>query len=108
MPKDYLDVALIAMYGKTWALEENYVQLERYIREAAANGAQLVVAPETVLDGYICGKCEKDPSVSKEDMLEVAQSIPDGPYLQRAAALCRADTRIGTHCLTARPGFATE
>jgi predicted amidohydrolase len=89
MPEEFIDVALIAMYGKTWALEENYQRMERYVREAAANGAQLVIAPETVLDGYICGKCEKDPSVTKEDMLAVAQSIPDGPYLKRAAELCR-------------------
>ena len=61
MPEGFLDVALIAMYGKTWALEENYQRLERYVREAADNGAQLIIAPETVLDGYICGKCEKDP-----------------------------------------------
>ena len=89
MPAEFVDVALIAMYGKTWALEENYDRMQGYIREAAANGAQLVIAPETVLDGYICGKCEKDPRVTKEKMLEVAQSIPDGPYLQRASDLCR-------------------
>ncbi len=89
MPNRVLDVALIAMYGKTWALEENYKRMEGYVREAAVNGAELVIALETVLDGYICGKCESDPSVTKEDMLEVAQSVPEGPYLQRAAALCR-------------------
>ena len=30
MPEGFLDVAIIAMYGKTWALEENYQRLERY------------------------------------------------------------------------------
>ncbi len=85
--QEFLDVALIAMYGKTWSLEENFQRMEQYVRQGAANGAKLVIAPETVLDGYICGK--KDPKVTKEDMLGAAQSIPDGPYLQRAAKLCR-------------------
>ncbi len=85
--QEFLDVALIAMYGKTWSLEENFQRVEQYVRQGAANGAKLVIAPETVLDGYICGK--KDPKVTKEDMLGAAQSIPDGPYLQRAAKLCR-------------------
>jgi len=67
-----------------WALEENFQRWETYVREAVPRRAQLVIAPESVLDGYVCGE---DPDVTKDRMLAVAQTVPDGPYLKRAARL---------------------
>ena len=69
-----------------WAAEDNFGRLEAYVREAARRRAQLVVAPEGVLDGYPAGA---DPDVTKERMLSIAQTVPNGPYLKRAAKLCR-------------------
>ena len=57
--------------------------MEEYVREAVGRRAQLVVAPESVLDGYVCGA---DPEVTKERMLEIAQTVPDDPYLARGWA----------------------
>jgi predicted amidohydrolase len=79
-------VGLISMRGERWQLEENYRRLEAYTREAARRGAQVVVAPEGLLDGYVCGAAA---DATRERMVEVAQRIPDGPYLVRAGQLCR-------------------
>lgn len=79
-------IGVIAMGSEPWALEDNYAKLERYAREAARRGAEVVVAPEGTLDGYVC--CAA-PDVTRERMLAIAQDVPDGPYLQRAAAVCR-------------------
>jgi predicted amidohydrolase len=84
-------VGLISMRGEPWQLEENYQRLESFVREAAGQGATVVVAPEAVLDGYICGAAA---DATRERMLEVAQPIPDGPYLKRARALC---TELGIY-----------
>ena len=88
MAREPLDVGVVAMYGAPWELDDNFKRLEGHVREAAARGAQLVIAPEGVLDGYVCGKCEPDPNVMKQDMLKVAQAAPGGPYLVRAGKLC--------------------
>ena len=45
-----------------------------------------MVAPESVLDGYVFNA---DPTSKVEDMLEIAQTVPNGAYIQRAGALCR-------------------
>lgn len=79
-------VGVVAMGAKPWALEDNFRRLEGYARTAAGRGAEIVVAPEAVLDGYVCAAA---PDVTREKMLAVAQEAPGGPYLQRAAALSR-------------------
>jgi predicted amidohydrolase len=82
-------VGLVSMRGVPFALEENYRRLEGYIRQAAAAGAELVVTPEAVLDGYCCTR-----ATSRRQMSAVAQQVPDGPYLTRAGILCR---ELGIH-----------
>ena len=84
-------VGLISMRGEPWQLEENYQRLESYVREAAGQGATVVVAPEAVLDGYICGAAA---DATRDRMRKVAQPIPDGPYLKRARTLC---TELGIY-----------
>ena len=46
-------VAAISFRPEKLKLDKNSKQLEEMFREAAAGGAQLAVAPEGVLDGYI-------------------------------------------------------
>lgn len=77
-------VGIVAMDPVPWALEENFQRWESHVREAVRRRAQLVVAPESVLDGYVCGE---DPDTTKDRMMQVAQSVPDGPYLLRAGRL---------------------
>ncbi len=85
-PVVYTKIGIVTMDAKPWALEENYRRLESYVREAARRGAEVVVAPEAVLDGYVCYAA---PGVTRERMMEVAQSLPDGPYIVRARRLSR-------------------
>lgn len=79
-------IGVIAMGSEPWALEANFARMEGYAREAARRGADVVIAPECALDGYVC--CAA-PDVTRERMLAIAQEMPGGPYLQRTAALSR-------------------
>ena len=60
------------MRSERWRLEENYQRPEAYVRVAVAWGANVVVAPEGVLDGYVCGAA---PDATRTRMLEIAQSV---------------------------------
>ena len=79
-------VGMVALKSDPWALEDNFRRVEAYVREAAARRAQVVVAPESVLDGYVFNE---DPTSTRQGMLEIAQTVPDGAYLRRAGQLCR-------------------
>lgn len=79
-------IGMIALKSDPWKLEENYRRMEAKVREAAGRRAELVMAPESVLDGYVFNA---DPTSTKPQMLEIAQTVPDGEYLVRAGGLCR-------------------
>lgn len=81
-----LHVGIVTMDPVPWDLDGNFQRLEAYVREAVRRRAKLVVAPECVIDGYVCGA---DPDTTHQRMLTVAQTLPDGPYIQRAGQLCR-------------------
>lgn len=81
-----LQVGIVTMNPVPWQLEENFQRMETYVREAVRRRAQLVIAPESVLDGYVCGA---DPDTTRERMLPVAQTVPDGPHLVRAGNLSK-------------------
>ena len=82
----HLMIGIVTTAGKPWALDENYQRMAHYAREAAERGAELVIAPENVLDGYVAGAA---PDVTREKMLGIAQTVPDGPYIQRGCDLAR-------------------
>jgi len=46
-------IASASIVPDKWDKEANWVRIERRVREAAGNGADLVVTPEGVLDGYV-------------------------------------------------------
>ena len=79
-------VGMVALKSTPWALEDNFCRVEAYVREVAARRAQVVVAPESVLDGYVFNE---DPTSTREGMLEIAQTVPNGAYIRRAGELCR-------------------
>ena len=79
-------VGIVTMEATPWELEDNFQRMEEYVREAARRRAHLVIAPEGILDGYVCGA---DPNVTEEGMVGIAQRIPDGPYLKRGGALAK-------------------
>ena len=79
-------VGIVTMEATPWELEENFQRMEAYVREAARRRAHLVIAPEGILDGYVCGA---DPNATEERMVGIAQHVPDGPYLRRGGALAK-------------------
>jgi predicted amidohydrolase len=81
-----LRLCIVTMKGARWKVEENFQRMEHRVREGAKSGAQLVIAPESILDGYIC--CT-DRHTTKEKMLAVAERVPDGVYITRARALAK-------------------
>lgn len=79
-------VGIVTMKAEPWELEQNWARMERLVRGAAERRAEVVIAPESVLDGYVFNA---DPTSTRERMFEVAQTVPDGPYLIRAGELSR-------------------
>jgi predicted amidohydrolase len=67
-----------------WNKESNLLKLERYAREAAANGATLVITPESFLDGYV----GNDKVLDRDKYLSIAEPV-DGPIMKRVQSLAR-------------------
>lgn len=66
----------------------NYARFEKLARQAAANGASLIVTPECYLDGYM-GSPKFRPGMTREMMLQTYAETNDGPVLKKVAALAR-------------------
>lgn len=79
-------LGIVTMKGDPWEVEGNFQRMVKMVREAAERRAELVLAPESVLDGYVFNE---DPTSTKEEMLKIAQTVPGGEYLGRAGELCR-------------------
>ena len=73
-------LALVQLDSVFGDLETNLTKAERYIREAAANGANLICLPEAFNTGYYCNGIQK--------MAEMAEKL-DGPTITRMSALAR-------------------
>lgn len=65
-----------------WDKEANFRKLEYHAREAVAKGAQLVVTPESFLDGYV----GNDADLDRKKYLNVGERI-DGPLLEQVGRL---------------------
>jgi len=63
-------------------LEENLAKAERFIREAAANGAQIVLLPELFENLYFCQK-------EREEFFRLAHPLEDHPFIPRFQALAK-------------------
>ncbi len=63
--------------------EANFRRAEAMIREAAEGGAKIVCTTECFLDGYAIA----DKSIPVEQYRALGESIPDGPYFKKLAAL---------------------
>ena len=69
-----LEVAAISFEPTKFCLAKNSNQLEEMFRKAAANGAQLALAPEGILEGYVVMDII-EKRVPAEQMREVAISL---------------------------------
>lgn len=86
-----LRVASISFVPTKWDKDANVVQIEKYMRDAARQGARLVVTPEGALDGYVVNEVihAKSPQSKAELTLRFQQLAEpvEGPYIQRIAKL---------------------
>jgi predicted amidohydrolase len=80
-------VAALRVQPKTWDKAHNFALLERYAKEAAKNGATLVVTCEGFLDGYTSNP-RYAPDVTREKYFEFGEPL-DGPWLKRVGELAR-------------------
>jgi predicted amidohydrolase len=65
--------------------EANMRACEELTAEAAARGAQLVCTPEGFLEGYVV----QEEGLTRERYAEMAETLPDGPYILRLRDLAR-------------------
>jgi predicted amidohydrolase len=77
----------LTLTPEPWNKEANFAKLERYARQAAAQGAQVVAAPEGFLEGYV-GNQGRSPGLDRTKYFAVGEEI-DGPLMRRVAALAR-------------------
>lgn len=68
----------------------NWRRAELMIREAAKDGAQLIVTTECFLDGYAI----RDKAMPIEAWRALGETIPDGEYVRR---LCRLAAELNVH-----------
>ena len=82
-----LTVAGLRSMPERWSKEANLTKFERYAREAATQGAQLAIAPEGFLQGYV-GNAKANPGLTREKYFGIGENI-DGPALTRVRSLAR-------------------
>jgi predicted amidohydrolase len=81
-----LTVAGLQMMPERWGKEANFRKLERFAHEAAGRGANVIVTPESFLDGYVANDKANRPFASPEKYFGVGEAI-DGPLLERVRRL---------------------
>ncbi len=82
-----LRIAGISVTPRAWDKKANLATFEKYARQAAAQGAQLILSPEGFLEGYV-GNDKKTPGLTREQYFAVGEPL-DGPLLLRVAGLAR-------------------
>lgn len=80
-------VAGLKLMPERWNKEANFAKLQRYSRDAAGKGAELVLAPEGFLEGYV-GNVHANPGTTRERYFEAGESL-DGPLIDRVRNLAR-------------------
>jgi 5-aminopentanamidase len=79
----------LSLTPEPWNKAANYAKLERYARQAASRGAQVIVTPEGFLEGYV-GNIKRTPDLRENADKYMALGEPlDGPLLTRTAHLAR-------------------
>ena len=86
-----LRVASVSFVPEKWNKDGNIAIVEKMTRAAAADGAELVITPEGILEGYVINEVirEEDPAKRAEltrRFNEIAEPI-DGPYIKRLRGL---------------------
>lgn len=82
-----VNVAAISLKPTKWDKPGNADAMERFFREAATHGPDIVLTTEGVLEGYVVMDVVEGRK-SAADMLEIAEPI-DGPYVRRFQDLAK-------------------
>lgn len=80
-------VAAMRVEPKQWDKAHNFGLLERYAKEAANQGATLVVTCEGFLDGYTSNPSYA-PGVTRQRYFDFGEPL-DGPWMERVGKLAR-------------------
>lgn len=85
--KQLMKVASISFVPEKWEKKANADRIEKQVRAAAKEGAELVVTPEGILEGYVVNEVinEKEPA-EKQKLTSRFQELAEpmeGPYIQR-------------------------
>jgi len=87
---DEIKIASLSYIPEKWKKEKNLATMEKMAREAAANGAELIITSEGALDGYLINEVleKKNRAEWELKFKEIAESIDD-PGVMRIRALAR-------------------
>lgn len=80
---DRVRVGGIVLKWITADKEKNYARAEPLIRQAAEQGAEIVITTECFLDGYAI----RDKTIPLEKWRTLCEPIPDGPYVSKLRKL---------------------
>jgi predicted amidohydrolase len=75
----------LSLTPQAWDKEANFRKLEKYAREAAARGAQVIAAPEGFLEGYV-GNEHRSPGLTAAEYEKAGENL-EGPLMRRVAGL---------------------
>ena len=87
-PEPGFTIAALTLTPEPWNKKANYAKLEQHARQAAAQGAEVIVAPEGFLEGYV-GNEGKTPGLTQDRYFADAAEPLDGPLLSQVRALAR-------------------
>ncbi len=84
-------VASLSIFPAKWEKQANADKIEGMVRQAAEQGAQLVITPEGVLEGYVVNEVIREKDARKKAELtarfnRLAEPI-DGPFIKRMRSL---------------------
>lgn len=86
-----LRIASVSIFPEKWNKVANADKIEKLVRDAAKQGAQLIITPEGVLEGYLINEVnhERDAQKKREltEKFYAAAEPLDGPFAKRFAAL---------------------
>lgn len=82
-----LTIAGLRIMPERWNKSANLAKFERFAREASSKGADLALAPEGFLEGYVAN-VKANPGVTREKYFAIGEAI-DGPSLECVRKLAR-------------------